>query len=270
MIAEEILHSWFEVEAPWKSLAMVEQDLVITRVLVELYSQTKIRETLAFRGGTALNKLYIKPPARYSEDIDLVQIKAEPIGETIDLIRSILDPWLGAPSRKLTNRSVKLVYKYSSIDGIESKLKIEINTTEHFHLLDLKLLPLGLKTKWFSGETQILSYQLEELTASKLKALYQRRKGRDLFDMWLILSRNLVDLDLTVRLLEQHCAQTNEQISRALFERNLLLKREHHDFNMDMQALLSVATDWDFSSAFELIMTELIPRLKGEAWKGIN
>lgn len=40
-----------------------------------------MRDTLAFRGGTALYKLYLKPAARYSEDIDLVQVKAEPAGD---------------------------------------------------------------------------------------------------------------------------------------------------------------------------------------------
>jgi predicted nucleotidyltransferase component of viral defense system len=40
-------------------------------------------------GGTALHKLYLSPQPRYSEDIDLVQITAEPIKETIDRIRNI-------------------------------------------------------------------------------------------------------------------------------------------------------------------------------------
>ena len=90
MIAPEIIARWREDVAPWKFPFMVEHDLILTRVLIELYSHPKIAQSLAFRGGTALNKLYIKPPVRYSEDIDLVQIPAEPIGKTLDLIRSSL------------------------------------------------------------------------------------------------------------------------------------------------------------------------------------
>lgn len=77
MIPEGILARWKEQEAPWKYLQMVEQDLILSRILIEIYKQPKIASNLAFRGGTALNKLYIKPPARFSEDIDLVQIRSE-------------------------------------------------------------------------------------------------------------------------------------------------------------------------------------------------
>ncbi len=83
MIPEIFIEQWKQ-HAPWRTLAQIEQDLIISRALVELYRDLYIRETLVFRGGAALNKLFIKPPARYSEDIDFVQKRAEPIGKTID------------------------------------------------------------------------------------------------------------------------------------------------------------------------------------------
>lgn len=79
MISEIFIEQWRD-KAPWQTLAMVEQDLIISRALIALYNQPKIRSSLAFRGGTALNKLFIQPPSRYSEDIDLVQLISEPIG----------------------------------------------------------------------------------------------------------------------------------------------------------------------------------------------
>lgn len=93
---------------PWIRDYQVEQDLIISRALINLYENPKIKDNLVFRGGTALNKLYIKPPARYSEDIDLVQISSAPIGAMIDEIRIALS-WLGEPIRKLTERSAKLI-----------------------------------------------------------------------------------------------------------------------------------------------------------------
>lgn len=268
MIPEKILARWNEKEAPWKTLQMVEHDLILTRVLVEIYKQPKIRENLAFRGGTALNKLFIDPPARFSEDIDLVQINSEPIGETLDQLRAAIDPWLGKPKWKITRRSVKIYYNYESVDGEPIKLKIEINTTEHFHLRELKHERLAMNSEWFSGEADLLVYQFDEMIATKFKALYQRRKGRDLFDTWMVLNRNLVDMDKALKLLEEYCDKVDEQITRALFERNMILKRNHDEFKMDMQPLLAVGTEWDFDKAFEMIMTDLVPRLKGEAWKG--
>lgn len=260
MIPEAFIEEW-KANAPWQSLAMIEQDMVISRVLTELYNQPKINDTLIFRGGTALNKLYINPPARYSEDIDLVQIKSEPIGKTIDVIRSMLDSWLGKPNRKLTERSAKLVYKFESVGRITSKLKIEINTTEHFHVQKPKTMGFSMYSEWFSGTTQILTYELEELIATKLRALYQRRKGRDLFDLWLVLKQNLVDVNKVISIFKKYCTHNNQIITKGLFEQNLAQKRNHKDFAIDIRPLLALETDWNADEAFELINESILNRL---------
>ncbi len=82
MIPRDYITEW-RAEAPWIQDFQVEQDLVISRALVEIFSRPVLHEALAFRGGTALYKLHLKPPARYSEDIDLVQTKAEPAGPSV-------------------------------------------------------------------------------------------------------------------------------------------------------------------------------------------
>ena len=125
MIPGLFIEQW-RTFAPWKTLPMVEQDLIISRALVDLFNHSDIKQSLVFRGGTALNKLYIDPPARYSEDIDLVQLKSEPIGKMLNAIRDVLDPWLGVPQRKLSERSAKLIYRYTAVDNTPAKLKIEI------------------------------------------------------------------------------------------------------------------------------------------------
>lgn len=101
MIPEIFIEQWRNT-VKWRSLAQIEQDLVISRVLIDLYNEPFIKDALVFRGGTALNKLFLKPPARYSEDIDFVQKRSEPIGKTIDAIRFLLKPWLGDPKWKIT------------------------------------------------------------------------------------------------------------------------------------------------------------------------
>jgi predicted nucleotidyltransferase component of viral defense system len=137
MIPESFIEKWRQY-AKWKTPAQVEQDLVISRALADLYNDPHVSEALVFRGGTALNKLFLKPPSRYSEDIDFVQKNAEPISRTIDAIREILKPWLGEPKWKITQRSAKLIYKYEAINKLPAKLKVEINTTEHFQVLPLR------------------------------------------------------------------------------------------------------------------------------------
>ena len=133
MIPRDYITAW-RAEVPWVQDIQVEQDLVISRALVELFANPVVANALAFRGGTALYKLYIKPAARYSEDIDLVQMRAEPAGPVMEALRSILDPWLGPPRWKQTEGRVTFVYRFSSEDTppIGMRLKVETNTREHF------------------------------------------------------------------------------------------------------------------------------------------
>jgi hypothetical protein len=101
VIPKDHITEWRD-RAPWILDRQVEQDLVISRALVELFSRKTIAETLAFRGGTALYKLHIRPAARYSEDIDLVQTRPGGIGPVMDAIHGALDPWLRKPKWKQT------------------------------------------------------------------------------------------------------------------------------------------------------------------------
>lgn len=267
MIPELYIEQW-RVIAPWKTLAMIEQDLVISRALVDLFSQPTVQQSLVFRGGTALNKLYIDPPARYSEDIDLVQINPEPIGKTLDAIREALDDWLGEPQRKLTERSAKLVYRYKAIDNTPARLKIEINTTEHFNVRPIMAKFYRVDSEWFQGSTHVMTYHLDELMGTKLRALYQRRKGRDLFDLWYVLDKNLVDVESIIQIFERYCQHNNDVITRAMFEQNLFFKKQHHDFLSDMAPLLTQEIDWNFEKAVLLVEREIISNIPGDAWQG--
>lgn len=98
MIPRDYITEW-RAQAPWQSAVQVEQDLVISRALVELFQQQVVAASMAFRGGTALHKLHLTQPARYSEDIDLVQVVPGAIGPVLDVVRNVLDPWLGEPKR---------------------------------------------------------------------------------------------------------------------------------------------------------------------------
>ena len=76
---------------------------------------------------------------------------------------------------------------------IPLRLKIEINCFEHFNELGLVKIPFEMENSWFSGKCEITTYCLNELLGTKLRALYQRKKGRDLFDLYVALSEVSVD-----------------------------------------------------------------------------
>ncbi len=269
MIPKLLITEWRK-NAPWIQDVQVEQDLVLSKALVEMYNHPKISESLAFRGGTALNKLFLNPAARYSEDIDVVQINPEPIGETLTAIRSVLDSWLGSPKSKLTQRSAKLTYRYQAIDETIAKLKIEINTTEHFHILPFASVDYSVNSRWFEGDTNITTYKLEELMASKLCALHQRSKGRDLFDLWFVRKQNVIALDEMLRLFHEFNQQAQNHITRAMFEKSLAQKRQSQDFIADTSPLLRSDIQWNFEEAYQMVMDEIVSQLPGEPWKGVR
>ena len=89
MIDRKYLLEWAH-SFPWSHDEFVEQDLLISRCIVAIYSDPFLASRLAWRGGTALYKLYVKPQPRYSEDIDLVLINPEPMGPILDRLREVL------------------------------------------------------------------------------------------------------------------------------------------------------------------------------------
>ena len=187
MIPQNAITAWRK-SVPWGSPDQVEHDLVLSRAICELYAHPIIAEQLVFRGGTALHKLFFDPAGRFSEDLDFVQAKAEPIGRTTDAIRECLDHWLGEPSWKQNHGRFTLTYRFrTEIEPIITrKVKIEINTREHFNVHPYIRKSFYVKNSWFQGGSQVLTYSVEELLATKLRALYQRKKGRDLYDLWYV------------------------------------------------------------------------------------
>lgn len=260
MIPEIFVEQWRK-QAPWQTIAQIEQDLVISRALIDLYNDPYLKDALVFRGGTALNKLFIKPAARYSEDIDFVQKRAEPIGQTIDALRSLLKPWIGEPARQLTRRSAKLTYKYEAIDKMPAKLKIEINTTEHLQVHPLQKEHFAVKSGWFSGSSDVVTYSIDELIATKLRALYQRRKGRDLFDLWHVANSKLINVKRVIDIFGKYCKHNGVHISGDEFLKNLEQKRYHHDFNTDMSILLPTELSWNFEEAYQFVLENIIHKL---------
>ncbi len=267
MISTDFITEWEQV-APWRTDNLIEQDLIIERALVELYKMPLVRKNLAFKGGTALNKLFIKPQARYSEDIDLSLVNRVPIKDIMDQFRDALDPWLGKPKWKHSAFGIKFFYPYTAISGEKVKLKVEINTTNYEQVFGLRYMNFRHESSYFSGESTITTYELDELMGSKLRALYSRNKGRDLFDMWLVMTRNLVDIDRVMKSFVFYSEMEENPVSRAQFEANIYAKKKSAEFRQDMGKLLAGDVNWDVDEAFHLIEKEVYHRLSGEPWKG--
>ncbi len=265
MIPLDYITQW-RSHAPWQQISQVEQDLIICRALVDLYSHPIVAENLVFRGGTALFKLHL-PPARYSEDIDLVQKKAGPIGPVMDAVKEKLNPWLGEPKRKQSEGRVTLIWRVESEEGIPLRLKVEINSREHFAVLGYQQIPFAMTSRWHTGQVSITTYGRDELLGTKLRALYQRKKGRDLFDLWHASRAITVNPESIVSCFLQYMEHEQHKVTRAEFEMNLFEKLDDSRFLEDMGPLLTSTTSWNPKAAGMYVLEVLSPLMSGEAWK---
>ncbi len=269
MIPIAHLNGWAH-HAPWSDLRQVEQDLIISRALCDLFGDKALSSRLAFRGGTAINKLIFHKPLRYSEDIDLVQIEPGPIGPTVDAVRKAL-AWLGPCKREQAGHSMHLIFRFvpEVAPDTQLKLKVEINTREHKSLLGLKRYPFAVSSPWFSGTSDIVSYEPEELFGTKLRALLQRRKNRDLFDLNEGLLQGRLDGDQVIACFDYYLGLEGISISRAEAEQRMLQKLERSLIE-DVGPLLPGGvefSDGDAVKAFDRIWNSLITKIKGEPWK---
>lgn len=269
MIPRPYLLEW-QNHAQWPSLAQIEQDLVLSRIIVEVYSNPLLKNHLVFRGGTALHKLFLSPAGRYSEDVDFVQIHPGPIGPLLQELRKILSPWLGKPKWKLSEGRATLYYRFTAEEEFDQpmRVKIEINTREHFHHLDLIEVFYKVENIWFNGEAGIRTYALEELMGTKLRALYQRKKGRDLFDLYAILKNHpQISCSKIIDCFNLYMKKENNIITKAEFQMNLAQKRQDAVFLNDIAPLLRAGHEYSHEEAHGLVETSLIHRLEGDIWK---
>ena len=269
MIPASYIQEW-RSQAPWPDSRQVEQDLIISRTLCDLFNSPVLAGKIAFRGGTAINKLLFRQPLRYSEDIDLVQTRPEPIGTMIDAVREAL-AWLGDCHRHQAGHSMHLVFKFAPEADPQTvlKLKVEINTREHESRYDIKQYPFEVDSRWHQAKTDILSFEPEELFGTKLRALLQRRKNRDLFDLYEGLRQLSMDPDKLIACFEHYLALEATPITRANAEQRMLekLRRSLTD---DIAPLLPVGIRFNDDvamEAFSHVWRELIGRIKGDPWK---
>ena len=253
------IQAWRD-QAPWADEADVEQDLIITRALLDLFADPFLCERLAFRGGTALHKLYLAPAARYSEDIDLVQRRPEGIGPTFDRIRERL-VWLGKP-RVETGEVPKLLFRFESETGLKRKLKIEINTHEHFAGVVDKDFEVGHRVA--AGSVRIPTHSINELLATKLRAFCQRDKGRDLFDLWWSHEKVAIDPAEIVRLFQSYMDHGGDSVDSAPELRAKLVAKQARGIFDEVRPLLRLGIDYRVAAALEWFEAELIGRLRND------
>jgi predicted nucleotidyltransferase component of viral defense system len=150
------------------------------------------------------------------------------------------------------------------------RLKIEINSREHFSELGHTHHPFSVSSRWWSGTADVTSFELDELLGTKLRALFQRKKGRDLFDLWFAIDRKASSPERIVACFNRYMRESGVRVTRAVFEENLAKKLTDSVFRADMTPLLRPELSWDIDRAGDTVKKELIARLPGDPWRAPN
>jgi hypothetical protein len=239
VITEAELAHW-RTMVPWIPDVQVEQDLVLSRLIVEFARHPLLGNELVFRGGTCFHKLWLDRPWRYSEDLDYVRRTDGGIGEIFDAIRTVA---ANVGFEKITThvgRHPKVKLRSNFVSGATLQVKVEMNTFERSPARPTVTRPFAVTSPWFTGEAEVPTFAIEELTATKIRALFQRRKGRDLFDLWLAVEHGGATIDDIVTCFKPY-RPDGWTVDRALD--NLDAKLAVTDFTGDLDQLVSAGPD---------------------------
>ena len=243
----------------WPTIDQVEQDLLLSRLIIEIANDAYLGRELMFRGGTCLHKLHLKPALRYSEDLDYVRRSEGGIGVLVDAVRAIADRLGMSVTTNITSfPKIRLRAPFTSGSGTMS-VKVEVNTYERSPAREPARVPYTLDSQWYQGSADVQTFAIAELVATKIRALFQRSKGRDLFDLWLALTELAVP---PADIIECFAPYRPDRYTAALAEQNLRAKLAAVTFRQDLDQLVSTRRlEYDIDDAAELVIDQVLRRL---------
>lgn len=260
---------------PWAAQYQVEQDLLLCRAMVALFDDNFLSGQIAMRGGTLLHKAHLAPASRYSEDIDLVAVGARPEGHISKAIRRVLTDVLGKPKASawgtLTlalrnavkpSRVLRLTYSLPSIieTGRTLELVVEVNVTERKPHRAVVEIPFSFPFREKTIQTRIKGYDIHEMLGTKMRAMFQRKRGRDLFDLYWALTKSAkpVDPAAIIESFQHYMKQEGTKTGRAEFVAILDAHLKDRGFCSDMELLLRHGITYDPQAAGKYVKTHLL------------
>lgn len=186
----------------------IEKDYVLTWVLLAI-ANAPLRDDLAFKGGTAVKKMYI-PNYRFSEDLDFTLLDTRITNDELKSAIEDLFPWLTREAnltlaiRKVEvhssgNPTFYLNYVGPLQADITSRfLKVDFSRDEFLVFPPQQRLLQCSYSDCQSRKAMLVVYSPEEILAEKLRSLLTRTEPRDLYDIHYILTNNMVDIEKMV------------------------------------------------------------------------
>jgi predicted nucleotidyltransferase component of viral defense system len=156
---------------------------------------------------------------------------------------------------------VHMIFDTESTDGLRRiRIKIETNIRETDSCFDRIARPFRVSSSWWSGEAQISTFDPDELMGTKLRALYQRSKGRDLFDLWHVLIEADANDERIIQAFNHYVG--DDVFTYSDLAANLAEKLADPDFAGDLNELVTAPpADYKLAAAADVVMERLASRL---------
>jgi predicted nucleotidyltransferase component of viral defense system len=210
-------HVTFYARSSKVPLEVAEKDVVLTYALKIL--SDKILPKLAFKGGTCLKKTYFGSSARFSTDLDFTSAGIR-LEELTEELHALLDQRNFYGIRfKVSGENVSKGFRdksYLAVIRYEHGWNTSDFTLEVSYREDPILPPeeVMLSEEMYFKFLEFPNFgvkclQKEELLAEKLRAAFQRIRGRDLYDLYLF-SKKPFDKDLVRKLAVIKCWNAKE------------------------------------------------------------
>lgn len=236
MIPEPVLTQWRQ-RAPWGDDRQVAQDLLLSLLAIRVAQHPRLSDALAWRGGTALHKLHLETARRYSEDLDYVLVSAVSHTTVVRSLKGVAED-LGMECIR-DEVSDTRVDVWASVEvpaaGGEVRIKFEVNCADADPCMELLRVEHDVRTRAWDAAAEIVTYQPPELVGTKFRALAQRRKGRDLWDLWLARRELSIEDEILARGAD-HCL-AHEDITPTELRRRVAAHRRDPDFGQDVAPL---------------------------------
>ncbi len=259
-ITERKVDRWAQ-DARIPQLRMAELDYRLCFLIQAIAADAFLSTRLLFKGGTALNKLYLDTLARLSVDLDynhiglrnVVQSERPEVLKRLAAIARDLDARVGIDRRNDKWGVYGLAVDYPAVvGGAAIRIKIEISTSDRVAILGAAKRPLTLPDGTTAG---VPTLQLDELLATKLHATYARRKGRDVFDLHRARS-HVQDPDALRAMAAFYFYRRGTSFDGAEVFHNLRHKDAAQWVHDDMRALLRTDLDFDAGVAVRDVLRE--------------
>ena len=260
---------------PWAAQYQVEQDLLLCRTMAALFDDAFLSSQIAMRGGTLLHKVHLAPASRYSEDIDLVVVGTRPEDHIRLAVRRVLKDVLGTPKtwewdqlmlaiRNIVrpSRVLRMTYSMPSIiePGRMLDIVIEANVTERKPHRAVVEMPFSFPFRGKPVQTRIKGYDIHEMLGTKLRAMFQRKRGRDLFDLYWALtqSTSAIDPSEIIESFKHYMKQERTKAGRSEFIGILEMHLQDPGFCSDMEPLLRAGISYDPQAAGKYVKKHLL------------